>query len=113
MNLVFISIILATVTQRVLLGFSWLMIFSYIGRIIFLTRVIGAVVSYKVSCAFEAIHAGLVVLGIIMNGIPQDWPHVLIDLALCLFVVTMMFIDNALYLYVVEDEEEEPTDEEE
>lgn len=106
MNLVFISIIVTTVAQRVLLGFSWLMIFSYLGRIIFLTRVIGAVVSYKVSCAFEAIHMGFVLLNIIMNGIPQDWPGVVIDLLLCCFVVVLMFIDNALYLYVVVDDED-------
>lgn len=107
MNLVFISIILATVAQRLILGFSWLMIISYIGRIIFLTRIIGAVVNYKVSCVFEGVHVAFILLGVIMNGIPQDWPHVLIDVLLCLFVAALMFIDNSLYLYVVEDDDAE------
>lgn len=110
MSLVFISIIGATIAQRLILGFSWLMFFSYIGRAIFLTRAIGAVVNYKVSCAFEGIHLAFILLGIIMNGIPQDWPHVLLDALLCLFVAALMFIDNSLYLYVVEDDDSEEGD---
>lgn len=112
MNLVFISIIATTVVQRLTLGFSWLMFFSYIGRVIFLTRTVGAVVNYKVSCAFEGIHVAFILLSIIMNGIPQDWPYVLLDVLLCLFVAGLMFIDNSLFLYVVEDEEEGDTGEE-
>ncbi len=106
MNLVFISIIALTVVQRILCGFSWLMFFSYIGRIIFLTRIIGAVVNYKVSLTFEGIHLAFVLLGLIMNGIPQDWITMLIDVGMCLAVAALVWIDNTFYLYVVEDDDE-------
>ena len=106
MNLVFISIIVATILQRFIRGFSWLMILSYIGRAIFLTRAIGAVVNYKVSLAFEGVHLAFLALDFIMNGIPTNWPLVLFDALMCVLVAFLIFIDNAFYLYIVEDDDE-------
>ncbi len=111
MNLVFISIIVLTVLQRVICGFSWLMFFSYIGRVIFLTRIIGAVVNYKVSLVFEGIHLAFILLSVVMSGIPQDWVPMLIDVGMCLAVAALIFIDNAFYLYVVEDDDAEDGEE--
>lgn len=111
MNSVFISIIILTVLQRVICGFSWLMFFSYLGRVIFLTRIIGAVVNYKVSLVLEGIHLGFIALGIIMSGFPSNWVQVLLDVVCCLVVALLIVIDNAYYLYVVEDDESDSEEE--
>lgn len=107
MNLVFISLMLLTVIQQVVCGFSWPLLFSYIGRVLFLMRLIGSVIPIKVSLVFEGIHLFIVLLIIVMTGTSDDWVVTGLTVLFCALSALLQVIDNAFYLYVVEDEKEE------
>lgn len=106
MNLVFISIILLMIGQPIVTGFSFGFIFAAIGRIVFLSRLFGSVVPIKVSLVLEGCCVFFPVLSVIMNGGTDDWPKFLLTIALCGLASLLYIIDNANYLYVVEDDEE-------
>lgn len=105
MNLVFISVILLTILQPIICGASLPMLLSFIGRIIFLARIIGSVVPIRVCMIFEAAHLFFPVLGLIMNGGVKDWVGFLLNIAICGVVCLIYIIDNANYLYVFEDDD--------
>lgn len=107
MNLVFISVIAVSVLQTIVCGFSLPLIFSYAARIVFLTRIVGSVVPIKVSLALEACHLFFPVLGFIMQAGTNDWVGFLLNVLFCGIASLLYIIDNANYLYIVEDDEDE------
>ena len=107
MNLVFISAIVLSILQPIICGFSLPMLLSFIGRIVFLARIIGSVVPIKVCMIFEAAHLFFPVLGFIMNGGVKDWVSFLINIVICGVVCLIYIVDNATYLYVVEDDDKD------
>lgn len=107
MNLVFISVIVLSVLQWFVCGFSWALLLSYIGRLIFLSRLIGAVVPVKVSMGMEVAHLFFVFIGIIFSKGGNDWINIGLTVLFSALCCLLYFIDNAYYVYVVEDDDNE------
>lgn len=105
MGWVLISLLGLTVLQTAVCGFTFPLLFSYIGRVIFLLRMIGTVVPHKVSLVLEAVHLFLVFVGVIFTKSGVDWLGVLLTLLFCGAVCLVYFIDDKFYLYVEEEEE--------
>lgn len=110
MNLVFISLIGLTVVQVVVCGFTLPFIFSLVARVLFLLRLLGSVIPIKASLVLEGCHLFFVILPIIMNAGSDDWIGVLLTLLFCAGAALLYIIDNAMYLYVVEDDDDEKED---
>lgn len=107
MNWVFINILLLSVGQTVLCGFSFPLLISFIGRAAFLLRLVGSVIPIKVSLGFEAADLFFVLLGIIFARGGHDWVNIAATLLFCALVAIHYLVDDSLYLYVVADEKEE------
>lgn len=102
---VFLSIIFLSVAQLFLCGLSWPLFLSLVGRALFLLRLGGTIVPYKVSKGFEAANLFFVCLGIIFSK-SGDW-SMLFAMALCSATTCLFyFIDERYFLYVVVDEDE-------
>ena len=73
-------------------------------------RLVGAVIPIKVSFALEVTNLFFVALGIVFAGeAGVDWPNVGLTVVFCGLASLLYWIDNAFYLYVVEDDNEEET----
>lgn len=107
MNLVFISIIGASVLQVAILGFSFGLLFSIVGRILFLLRLLGSVVPVKLSMGLEVANLFIMCVVAIFQKSGHDWLGMLGNIVFCGIVILLYFIDNLFYLYVVEDDKEE------
>lgn len=107
MNWVFISIIAVTVGQWATCGFSFALLLSIIGRLIFLARLVGSVVPIKTVTAFEAADLFFVLLGLIFTKAPINWVETILTIGFCAITWLLYIIDDRFYLYVVEDDEEE------
>lgn len=110
MSLVFISLAVLTVLQVIVCGFTLPLIFSLSGRILFLMRLLGSVIPIKVSLILEGCHLFFVFLPILMNAGSDDWVNVLLTLLLCAGCSLLYIIDNAMFLYVVEDDDDDKED---
>ena len=106
MNWVFISIIIFTIIQTGVSGFGFCLLISYIGRVLFLFRLIGTVIPYKVSLGFEAAHLFFVAIGVIFSKGGVDWLSVLLSLLFCGIIAALYWIDDKFYLYVVVDDDD-------
>lgn len=110
MSLVFISLIGVTVLQVVVCGFTFQLIFSLVARVLFLMRMLGSVIPIKVSLALEGVDLFFVILPVIMNAGTDDWVGLLLTLLFCAGAALLYIIDNAMFLYVVEDDDEDKGD---
>jgi hypothetical protein len=107
MSWVLISIVVTTVLQWVLCGGSLAVLVVTIGRVIFITRVLGAMVNIKVSIGFEIAGAFLLVVWIIFTKSTVVWFDILFFVLLCGVSIFLQRLDDKLYLYVVEDMKED------
>lgn len=109
MSWVFISVLLLTVLQFILChGLRWLfisVILTLIARIMFMGRAIGAIVKVKNICILEGFSVGILVLINILSKHQTDWLKLLLFIIFTGLCCLIMFIDDALFLYVTEDEE--------
>lgn len=106
MNWVFTSLLLVTVGQTVVCGFSLPLLISYLGRLVFLLRCFGSIVPYKVSAGFEAAHLFFMFLGVVFSKSSVDWLNVIFTLLFCAIVCALYVVDDQFYLYIVGDDED-------
>lgn len=106
MNWVFTSIIINTVLQVSITHFRWTMLFSIVGRVLFLLRLVGCIIPSKVSMGFEIAHGFFIVLGIIFSKSELEWGSILLTALFCAITCLLYFIDDTFYLYITRDEEE-------
>lgn len=107
MNLVFSALLLLTGAHIWALGWSLGTLLSIIGRGVFLLRLLGSVPSIKISIGFEAGNLFLVGLSVIFTAGSVSLVSSLLTLASCALATLLYLIDEALYLYVVRDEDAE------
>jgi hypothetical protein len=80
---------------------------AIVGRIVFLARTLGAVVSVKVSIGFEVAGAFLLVVWLVFTKSPINWIEVLLFLIFSVASVLLQLFDDRLYLYIIDEEKEE------
>ena len=107
MNLVFASVLIIAVLQTALAGFHLPLLISYIGRMMFLCRMLGTVINVKYCYWMELAHLFFLFIGLVFNGSNTDWRSLLLNIAGCALTALLYFIDDKNYLYVVEDDVEE------
>jgi hypothetical protein len=107
MNWVFSSLIVVTVAQTALCGFSFPLLLSYVGRAVFLLRAVVVVAPYRVSLALEAADLFAVAIWVVFSKSGVDWVAVGLTLVFGAVVSLLYILDDRLFLYVAVDEEEE------
>lgn len=68
-----------------------------------MSRIIGATIYIKISRGFEIAACLVTIVGMIFTKNPIDWVSTLIFFVLCAASTALMYVDDKLYLYVVED----------
>lgn len=108
MSIFIIIIGILTLVQLFVAKFSLWWILCLVSRILFSTRIIGTQVKFKTLCIIEGLSLGCFLLWNFVFKVPvEGWLRLLGSLVITIIVLAVMFIDNILYVYVVEDAEEE------
>ena len=107
MNAIIVLLILDTILQLVVCHFSLWWIIVLIARGFFCFRLIGAVFKTKNICIAEGCAIGFMLLWhFIFSKGNIPWARIGLFTLFCLFSALLMFLDDLLYVYVIDDEEE-------
>lgn len=107
MNVIIGVILGSTVLQLFVCKFSLWWIISVIARVLFSLRIIGATFQVKKLCIVEGVAVACAVLfNMIFKSDNVPWIRLLILAAFSLLNAFLMFLDDILYVYVIEDDEE-------
>ena len=107
MNAIIVILIIDTVAQLLLCKFSLWWIISLACRLLFCCRIIGATFKVKRLAIGEAIAFGSMLLFNMLfakDGMP--WLRIGLYLLFSLIAVGLEYLDDILYVYVIEDEED-------
>lgn len=108
MSVIIFLIIVDTIVQVKVCGFSLWWIICLVSRILFCTRVIGVTFKFKKLAIAEASALGcMFVWNILFAAKNFPWQRILFFTAFICIAIGLMLLDNLLYVYVVEDAEEE------
>lgn len=111
MGLTFVSVIVITILQTVLCGFSFWVFVDYIPVILFCLRCIGATFKIKTLCILEALPLGLwIIWDFMFGGFEYDWTHLII-FAVANLLVGVIFIYEDMFYMIVEKDERSDDDE--
>lgn len=104
---ILITIATVTVSQLLLCGFSFWWLLAFIARTMFSMRAIGALIKIEYTYILEGIAIAIMLLWKAMyHSKGWDIKEIIITLAAAVICCTIVTIDNILYVYVVEDEED-------
>ena len=103
MNVIIFSILVVTVLQLIICHFSLWWLIVLICRLLFMCRIIGATFKVKNLAIGEgvAIAAMLIFDMLFAKGMP--WLRILFFILFSLISVGLMFLDDILYVYTIED----------
>lgn len=107
MNVIIFSILVVTVLQLIICHFSLWWLIVLICRLLFMCRIIGATFKVKNLAIGEgvAIAAMLIFDMLFSKGMP--WLRILFFILFSLISVGLMFLDDILYVYTIEDVDED------
>ncbi len=108
MNAIIVLMLLDTIAQLYFCHFSLWWLLSLLCRLVFCLRILGVTVKVKKLAVAEALVCGAMLLFDSLfhkGGIP--WLHILIYLVFSLVSVGLQYLDDLLYVYVVEDLDED------
>lgn len=107
MNWVSISLIVLSILQVIICGFSFPLLLCFIGRVIFLLRIVGITISVKVPIGLEIAALAIIAVGIVFDPSTVNWLNVLLMVIFSGVAMLLEIIDDKLYLYITEDDKEE------
>ncbi len=108
MSLIIFLIIVDTLVQVKVCGFSLWWIICVVARILFCTRVIGVTFKVKKLAIAEGSAIGcMLIWNILFASKNFPWQRLLFFAAFVGVAIGLMLLDNMLYVYVVEDVDEE------
>lgn len=107
MNAIIICIIVATVLQVIVCHFSLWWIIALVARVLFCLRIVGATFKVKHLAIIEGVAiAAMTLFNMLFKKGAVPWGRIglfVLFSGICLF---LMFLDDFLYVYVIEDEED-------
>lgn len=108
MSAIILLVIIATIAQVVLCHFSLWWIIAVICRVAFCMRVIGALFKVKSLAIGEGVAVALMfVYNMVAHKGELPWGRMGIFLLISLIVVGLEFLDTYMYVYDIEDYEED------
>lgn len=103
MSLGLVSIIILSILQ-LLLSFGFSVFIQFIGRALFLSRLVGLVIKPKVSYGFEIAGVFIVLVSqFIFNNGPKNWRYIVITVAVSAIVMLIEFVHDRFNVYITED----------
>lgn len=107
MNIFIALIILVSVVQLFACHISLWWFIAVIARLLFSLRIIGATFKVKKLCIVEGVaFACMLVFHMVFSKGSIPWLRLLLFLVLSAISCLCMFLDDLLYVYVVEDDED-------
>ena len=107
MNVIIISIIVLTLAQVIICHFSLWWFIALIARIMFSLRIIGATFKVKHLAIVEGVALAICLLyNMLFRKGAVPWLRIGLFAVISLICVGLMFLDDLLYVYVIEDEED-------
>lgn len=107
MNVFIILILIATILELLICKFSLWWIIAVIARLLFCLRVVGATFNVKKLCVTEGVAVGcMLIFNMLFHKGAIPWLRVFAFLLFAVFNCVMMFLDDILYVYVIEDDED-------
>lgn len=107
MNVFIIIIAVLTVIQLFTCHFSLWWILAVIARVMFSLRVVGATFKVKKLAILEGVAwACMIVFHMVFSKGNLPWIRLLVFAVLSVLCVLLMFLDDILYVYVTEDDED-------
>ena len=107
MNAIIISIIVLTLAQVIICHFSLWWFIALIARIMFSLRIIGATFKVKHLAIVEGVALAICLLyNTLFKKGAVPWLRIGLFAVISLICVGLMFLDDLLYVYVIEDEED-------
>lgn len=104
MSVIIVLIIIDTIAQFFVCGFSFWWIMCLISRLLFCCRAIGAIFKVKTLCKIEVVAIGINWLfHVVFKGDGFPWMKFLLFILFVIIAVFLMFLDEWLYVYDVED----------
>jgi hypothetical protein len=107
MSRIFFGEVLITVLQWVFCGPSLPALVATLGRIVFLMRIVGAVVNFKISVGIEIAGVALLAVWLVFTKSVIDWKEVLLFVLFSGMSVLLQLADDRMYLYITEDDRDE------
>ena len=107
MNIIIALLIVATVAQAVVCHVTLWWFIALICRLLFCCRIIGATFKVKKLAIGEGVAFGaMVVWNMLFSGDGMPWLRILLFLLFSLVSVDLMILNDILYVYVIEDDDE-------
>lgn len=107
MSLGLISLLIISLLQLIF-SFGFSVFIQFIGRALFLVRIVGLVLKPKISYGFEI--AGLILVLVaqfIYNNGEKNWKYIIITILASCLVMLIEFVHDKLNVYVTEDVEDD------
>lgn len=104
---IIITLTILTVGQLIVCGFSLWWLLAFIARLLFSMRAIGAIVKAKYTFILEGVAVVIMLLWKAMYH-SKGWgiKEILVTIVAAVICCVIVAVDNILYVYVVEDEED-------
>lgn len=107
MNAIIIAIIVFTILQVVVCKFSLWWLIALVCRLLFACRIVGATIKVKNLCIGEAVAFGaMFIFNMMFSGDSFPWLKLFLFLLMSAICCFLMFLDDILYVYVIEDDED-------
>lgn len=111
MNIIILGVIIDTIAQLYFCRISLWWIISLVTRILFCTRILGIVVKVKKLLTAEVVAiSGMFLWNILFKTKDFPWLNLLLMLVFTGICVGLEFLDEILYVYVIEDIIEDDVD---
>ena len=108
MNAIIVIVIIITLLQLICCHFSLWWIISLIARVLFSLRIIGATFKVKTLVIIEGVSfACMVLFNMLFHKGAVPWGRIGLYLVFTLASAAAMYLDDLLYVYVIDDDEED------
>jgi hypothetical protein len=108
MNAIIVLLIIDTIIQLITCHFTLWWLISFVCRLLFCCRIVGATFKVKKLAIGELVAFGCMLLFNMLfakNGIP--WIRLILTLLFSAIAVGLEYLDDLMYVYVIEDEDDE------
>lgn len=108
MNIIIVLLIIDTVLQLIFCKFSLWWLISLICRLLFCCRIIGATLKVKSLSIGEIVaFSSMFLFNMLFSKDGMPWGRIGLNLLFSLVAMLLMYLDDLMYVYVIEDEEED------
>lgn len=108
MNAIIVLLIIDTIAQLLVCKFSLWWIISLVCRLLFCCRIVGATFKVKSLSIGEVVaFASMLLFNMLFAKSGMPWLRIGFNLLFSGIAIVLMYLDDILYVYVIEDEEED------